>query len=106
MNSKRILIRKDSSPDPQFCWYYTVEHEPRQEDALDYGSCESWQEELNYSWQVLAAERAASGGRVTGEAVQGRITVEGTLERVGGYPAVRTDLGSVWVVFAESVCPV
>ncbi|AXH48860.1 hypothetical protein SEA_STEAMY_86 [Mycobacterium phage Steamy] len=42
----RARINKEASSCPEFPWFYTVEHEPRQEDALDYGSVESFERAL------------------------------------------------------------
>jgi hypothetical protein len=45
------------------------------------------------------------GDRVSGEAVQGRITIEGTLDETElGYPVIWSR-GLAWVVFEESLKP-
>lgn len=47
---------------------------------------------------------ASLGDRVRGEAVQGRIVVEGVLDETpGGHLTVRTDRDVEWVVFADTV---
>lgn len=48
----RILIRKDRSV-PFFPWFFTVEHEPRREDAYDYGSLETFEAAMAAAWDLL-----------------------------------------------------
>lgn len=51
--SRRAKIYKDTNASLEFPWFYTVEHEPRREDALEYGSVESWGRAMRIVCHVL-----------------------------------------------------
>lgn len=52
-SSKRVRIYKDVQASPEFPWFYSVEHDPPREDALDYGSVESWERACRCVQHVL-----------------------------------------------------
>ena len=54
---KRVTIRKDQDdPADPYPWHYTVEWDPREEDAMDYGSLETWELALHCALESLRCE--------------------------------------------------
>lgn len=55
--TKRARIYKDAAQSPEFPWFYTVENNPPTEDALDYGSVETWERAMRCVSDALGSQR-------------------------------------------------
>lgn len=55
---RRISIRRDTSIGDGYSWFFTVEHVPAGEDAMEYGSLATFEEALHAAeWSALHPEQ-------------------------------------------------